>query len=178
MLSYIFVILFALVCSLAVCNLVSSYSPNGEEAEPLSPMSWVICSVLFVGVNLALYLIGWAWIPIGFLAAILAAECFLEFDKEGSNVAATTAIPFAVTTILCLAKEADKNDSPKTLWLVVIPVLMLVAIFLVGKFKAIPAGKRKDKLIEKLTPGNIISGVLVCAAVIAVIAFIKEVLLK
>ncbi len=178
MLSYILVILFALVCSLAVSNLVSNFSPDGETAEPLSPISWGICSALFVGVNLVLYLIGWAWIPIAFLVAILAAEIFYNFGKEGGDVAVTAAIPFAVTAILCLAKEAEKNDAPKTLWMVVFPVLMLIAVFIIGKIKSLPEETRAKKVKEKLTAGNIISGVFVIAAVIAVIAFVKEVLLK
>ncbi len=177
MFHYLLVTMFALAGSLAVCKLVSAYSPDGEKAEPLSPISWVLCVLLFVGVNVGLFALGWPWIPVIILGLILAATVFASFNEAGAGVFASAAIPFAATAVLCFAKQADKHESPKTLWLVTIPVLALIAVFIIGKVKAMPAENRR-KLKKKLTVGNIISVGLVIAAVIAVIILIKEVLLK
>ncbi|MBQ6510483.1 hypothetical protein IJI94_00740 [Candidatus Saccharibacteria bacterium] len=168
----IFNILFSLVCGIAFCEVVSTSPAKGEEtAQPLAPISWIFGLIVFVGVNLGLLFVGWTWIPIGILIGLIVAVCVYNFNANGAIVAFIAALPITVTAILCLAKEID-NGTSQVKWLIIIPILELLAIYAIGRLRSSAKDERKQ------VAANIFTVICIIVAVIAIGIYVKEVLIK
>ncbi len=175
MLWYIIVSVSSIACGIAACYLISSYSPEeGEEAEGLEPKLWFFSTAALFAVSIGVYAIGISWIAAIIMAAILVFACMYVDDTIKNWVTTIVAIPFAVTMIGILANGKDQGKEVAW-WLVFIPVVLLLAIFLAGKFKALPA-KKKERIKEKCTIGNILTLLFGIAVVITAIWALKEVL--
>ncbi len=182
---YIFTAVLAAISGWAVSSIISGMNPQKETnvpapttAEPLEPICWVGIILSFICINIFAAWLGWV-APMIILIAIALAAVVLTRDKVTATIFTVAAIPTAAALLSAFARRADKLEAAgnplslqSKILMFVLPILAILAVYIIGRVKT--AKKRDPK--EIFTLGNVLTVVAVTAAVLAVIALLKEVL--